>query len=201
MATQRLTIVKIAGAASGATLDLFRHWRAARLVEDSEWSPQQWPEDVRRQADEWALNLRENGHKPPVVFFAEYVDSWSFCPPMLHIGEDALIQMVADRYELFCLQLPVDAELSRHLKQLRKKGQWPEDRLFGKLSIAVINAWRKVIDAGVVVYLREVLGASTLDEEVEDSLAEVPVWFLPGRTGLEQLGEDRGERERSKTSL
>jgi hypothetical protein len=185
MATQRLTIAKIAGAASGATLDLFRHWRAARLVEDSdsEWSPEQWPEDVRRQADEWALNLRQNGHKPPIVFFAEYVDSWSFCPPMVNIGEDSLIEMFADRYELFCLQLPIDAELGGHLKQLRRKGQWPEDRLFGKLSIDAITAWRKVIDKGVVVFLREVLGASILDEEVEQSLIEVPEWFLPGGTG------------------
>jgi hypothetical protein len=76
-----LTIAKIAGEASNATLDLFRKWRSARLVEvPNEWSSEQWLKHIRRCADEWALNLRQNGQKPPVLFFAEYVDLWSFCP-------------------------------------------------------------------------------------------------------------------------
>jgi len=147
-----LTIAKIAGEASNATLDLFRKWRSARLVEvPHEWSSEQWLKHIRRCADEWALNLRQNGHKPPVLFFAEYVDLWSFCPPARQIDNDSLIQIVADRYELFCLPLPVTTELAGYLKQLRSKGQWFEDRLFAKFTIEAIAAWRKMADKAVVV--------------------------------------------------
>ena len=177
MATQRLTIAKIAGAASVVTLDLFRDWQSKRLAEDpNEWSSEQWPEQVRRCADEWALNLRQHGHHPPVLFFAEYVDLWSFCPPDRHIGNEALIQIASERYELFCLPLPADADLVRYLRQLRKKGQYHEDRLFGKFTIEAFAAWGRMIDKAVVVFLREVLGGSTEDGEIERSLAVVPEW-------------------------
>src|SRR5262249_17402827 len=129
MASQRLTIAKIAGAASSAALDLFRRWRSERLVDDpSEWSAEQWPKHVRQHADKWALNLRQNGIKPPILFFAEYVDLWSFCPPDRHVARqvnnDAMIQMVADQYELFCLPLPISQELATYLDDLRANGQW-----------------------------------------------------------------------------
>jgi hypothetical protein len=178
MSTQRLTIAKIAGAASVATIDLFRTWRSARLIEDQEWSPNQWPQQVRLQADEWALRMRQNAHKPPVLFFAEYVDMWSFAPPRVHIGNDQLIQVVADRYEVFCLQLPAATELVSQLRRLRREGQWFEDRLFGKVTIEAMAAWRKLIDMSAIVFLREILGGSIEDHEVEQSLEQPPEWFL-----------------------
>jgi hypothetical protein len=122
--------------------------------------------------------MRQNAHKPPVLFFAGYVDLWSFSPPTVHIGNDALIQMVADRYELFCLRLPVATEIGTYLRRLRRDGQWFEDRLFGKLTIEAMAAWRKMIDKCVIVFLREVLRGSTEDHEVERSLEQMPEWFL-----------------------
>jgi hypothetical protein len=103
---------------------------------------------------------------------------WSFSPPALHIGRDALTQVDADRYELFCLPLPNDPELTRRLKELRNNGQWFEDRLFGKLTINALDAWTKMVDKAALVFLREVLGGSIDDHEVEQSLSAVPAWFF-----------------------
>jgi len=178
MATQRLTVAKIIGAAATATVERFRRWSAARLVDDiGKWSHEQWPPAIRKQADAWADDLRSHSHEPPVVFFAEYIDAWSMGPPPLN-PDAGLIRVVSDDIELYCLPLPIKKRVRRHLKRLRKKGQFFEDRLFGKITVNAIDVWDRVVDVGAVVFLRKVLGATVLDEEVERSAGVVPAWIV-----------------------
>jgi len=178
VASQVLTIAKIGGDAADATLSWFGKWRDARLVDSpNEWSPEQWPADVRLQADAWAVGLRQHGRHPPVLFFVEYVDLWSFSPPERHIGNDSMIQVVANTYELYCLPLPVDEAISKSLRRLSAKGQWDEDKLFGMLAGAAVSAWNKVVDKAVVVFLRETYRGSVEDWEVKESLLSVPSWL------------------------
>lgn len=180
MASQRLTIAKVGGEAAKATLRIFGEWSRARLVDDqNEWSPEQWPEDTRRCADAWATELRHSGHKPPVLFYVEYVDLWSSCPPLRHIGPDSLIQVMADRYELFCLPLPMSGALMGRLQHVRDQGQWDEDHLFASLVLKAASAWNEIVDTAILVFLRQVIGAAVEDQEIQQSLTEVPGWLEP----------------------
>lgn len=78
MATQRITIAKVAGTAGDAVARRLGEWSTARLTTDpDEWSNEQWPEQVRRAADQFADRLRANALAPPVVYFVEWADMWS----------------------------------------------------------------------------------------------------------------------------
>ena len=58
MATQRITIAKIGGAAADVIVRQLREWAAARQsTNPNEWSSDQWPETVREQADDWSDRL------------------------------------------------------------------------------------------------------------------------------------------------
>ena len=179
MATQRLTIAKIGGQAAAATLDQFRAWHLARLVTtNNEWASEQWPQSVRQSADAWAETLREHAHYPPVVFFAEYVDLWSHCPPDRYLRDRGLIQIMADRYELFCAELPLSESAAATLGRIRAEGQHDEDRFFGTVTLEAASAWEALVESAVLVFLRHVIGASVSDAELSDSLRTIPTWVI-----------------------
>lgn len=177
MATQTLTIAKLAGDAADATIALFREWQGKRLqIEDSR-EPEQWPESVRREADQWASRMSSRRHQPPILFYAEYVDLWSFSPAERFFGETSLLFMMAWRFELYCLPLPIGDDALAKLKHLRSNGQHQEDRLFGALTIAAIEAWQNMIERAALVFVREVVAASIDDEEITASQTGLPSWF------------------------
>jgi hypothetical protein len=86
---------------------------------------------------------------------------------------------MADRYELFCLPLPMDGSLIGRLRRLCHEGQWNEDRLLAHLVLAAASAWNEIVDTAVLVFLREVTGGAVEDHEIESSLAKVPAWMEP----------------------
>ena len=146
MASQRLTIAKISGRAAELALDRFAFWASQRSTNDrTEWGPYQWPESVRSEADKWFEQLRQNSLSVPVLFYAEYNDYWSFCPPTRFIGEvdPRLLSIYANRFEGFCIRLPLAAELMESLETVRISGQWNEDRLFASLVIHAARDWDK----------------------------------------------------------
>jgi hypothetical protein len=178
MAAQRLTIAKIGGKAATATLARFHEWNRHRVTEDlKEWSPDQWPTAIRKEADTWAEELRQHGHQPPVLFFAEFVDLWSFCPPFRWLSESGIIQMVADSYELFCLSLPLSKEADETLRRISVEGQHDEDRWFGKFTLEAASAWEGFADTAVIAFLRRVTGGSATDDEIRASMEMVPEWI------------------------
>ena len=78
MATQRITIAKVGGAAAETILDQLRVWSAARrAINPDQWSPDQWPLDVKRRAGCLVRQLRAHAHELPVIYFAEWMDMWS----------------------------------------------------------------------------------------------------------------------------
>ena len=178
MASQILTVVKIGGVSADAVRRQFLAWQDARLVDDpNEWEPNQWPEDVRSAADQWADAIRAHGHEPPVVFFSEFADLWSFCPPQRFLGHHQSLQVYADRYELFCLPLPLASDGMTELSALVDNGQWDEDRYFASNVLSAINAWEKLVDDAVIVLLRRVIGGAVEDHEIEATLRSVPDWL------------------------
>ncbi|HEY8503670.1 MAG TPA: hypothetical protein VIL46_03755 [Gemmataceae bacterium] len=181
MVTQRLTLAKIARAAGDAVLRRVREWASARQTGNpSEWSSEQWPADVRREVDAFASRLRANGHLPPVVYFAEWADSWSMfdtfdrwlTPP----GETAPLKVCGDRAKLYAYRLPDGGVLVDRLRQ-SGRAQWVEEKWLRRRLREAVNSWGKIAPVGVIILVREPTGPSVLDEELRASLDHVPEWI------------------------
>jgi hypothetical protein len=178
LATQRITIAKIGGSAADLVLVRLREWSASRTDSDpSEWSSDQWPPSVRIAADVFADRLRANSLYLPIVYFFEWVDQWSMgdifkrwlTPPD---GKPPLA-VFADRHQVFGYPLPDGSCLVRHLTTCgpQQFGEYDEyvDRLLG-----AVRTWDTVVERSALVVLREVVGGLVTDDELRESLPEVP---------------------------
>jgi hypothetical protein len=178
MASQYFTIAKIGGLAAVETIRRFTEWNQQRTADNpTEWDPMQWPANVRNEADAWAGRLREHGHEPPVVFFAEYVDLWSSDPARRFLVEMGLLSICANRFELSCLPLPLSPSARNHLAKVKKSGQWSEDRFFATVTLHAADAWGEIVEEAVLVFLRRVIGGLVEDDAIEASLLNLPDWI------------------------
>ncbi len=163
-----------------------QEWSAARQSADpDEWGSEQWPREVRRQADSFADRLRSHALALPVVHFIEWADRWSMgdlfhrwlTPP----DQPRPLTIHADRFEIYGYSLPDDGRLCEHLSSAGPQ-QWDEtDRFVSRLSEAV-GDWQHVVNRATLIILREVVGGLTMDEEVLVSLDHVPDWLSEIRT-------------------
>lgn len=181
MALQRITVAKIAGISADVVLQRLQEWSAARQVDHpSEWSSEQWPQHVRKQADDFADRLRAHALTPPVVYYVEWSDLGSmgdlfgrWLTPSDNLNPLAIY---ASQYEIFWYALPDGGSLSRRLASPGSQ-QWQESDWFvGRLREAV-GAWQELTERAVVVVLRRVVGGLVLDEEITASLKCVPDWL------------------------
>ncbi len=181
MASQRVTLAKIAGVSVDTIITLANQWQAARTttVQD-EWSPDQWPIEVRKQADTFADRLRANGCAPPVIHFVEWSDLWSmgdiFCRWLTPRACRNPTWICGDRYQILGYALPDRGRLKRHLAKAGPQ-QFPEYDLFIRRLEEAVVAWDSVVDRSVLVVLREVLGGLVTEEELAESLAILPPWL------------------------
>ena len=181
MASQRITVAKIAGLAAKVALLRLQTWSAARRPNPpNEWSPAQWPQPVRAEADEFANRLRAHAFAPPVVYFAEWADLWSvgdLCQRWLSMpGGPLPVAVYADQHEIFAYALPDGGRLAQHLASAGPQ-QWPETDWFIARLREAIETWREVGEEAVLAVFRRVMGPSVLDVEVTASLQSVPDWL------------------------
>ena len=181
MASQRITIAKVGGVTADLIEQRLREWSAARQTDNPNlWSSEQWPQHVRRQADDFAERLRAHAFTPPVVHFVEWADTWSMgdlfgrwlTPP----DGSMPLAVHADRFEIFAHALPDGGHLSQHLASSGPQQFVESDWFVGRLREAV-GAWRGLVDRAVVIVLRQVVAGSVLDEEITESLMSVPDWL------------------------
>lgn len=178
MPTQYITIAKVGGDAGEAIVQSFRAWTELRTVtEPDTWEPSQWPQQARDVADRFAEQLKLHAAEPPVVFYVEYVDTWSSFPPGRYLSKADELVILSDRFEQFCLPLPLARDTLEQLKKLKSSGQWPEDRLFATLALTGAEAWEGIVNRGALVFLRYVVGGLVTDEEVVSSLSKQPDWI------------------------
>jgi hypothetical protein len=184
LATQRIILAKIAGRAAAAARARFAVWSAARTVQSAEiWSPEQWPDDVRRSADAFADRLRAEGHVLPVVYFSEHVDLWSigdFYRGCLPAGSNTLT-VFGDHFELACYSLPDDNRLADELKEALKQQNVrknPREEHWFRLRLQEAVRAREPLGAeSLLVIVRQVLDVTVTDIEVQQSLFRVPPWI------------------------
>jgi hypothetical protein len=182
--TQRITVAKVGGAAADVTVRRLREWSAARLTTDpDEWSNEQWPEQVRHAADQFADRLRSNAVAPPVVYFVEWVDMWSMGDLFSHwlTPPDGPTPFVvhADRFELYAYSIPDAGRLARHLASAGAQQFEESDWFVARLREAG-GAWQGLVERSVLVVLRQVVGALVSDEELLVSLDRTPDWLSDG---------------------
>jgi hypothetical protein len=151
MATQRMTVATLVGAAAAVVIKLFAGWR-------SNADP--------AAVDQLCVSLRDHYLSLPVVYFSEWVDRWSMGDALPGDGVEGR------RYKAVCLS-PEQARVcaARCGEQFFEQG-W----LAARLREAAIDC-ASVAEEGVVLLLREVVGPTTIDQEVRRSLSVIPAWL------------------------
>lgn len=181
MASQRITIAKLAGVSGEIALKRMTAWSSARNVADPNlWAPEQWPDHVRQQADEFAERVRQYGLALPVCHFVEWADLWSpgdlisrwLTPPNC----SKPISVHADRFEVFAYSLPDDNRLANYLAAAGPQ-QFIETDWFIARLLEAVRSWEKLVASATLVVLRKVVDGCALDEEVEASLKVIPEWL------------------------
>ncbi len=160
MASQRLTALTVAGEAGGVVSGLFLRWQASATEGDTTGA-------TRRAIDGFCERLRANGHTLPVVYFCEWIDRWL-------MGDNVPGPQAAhgDHFQAACMS---PAEAVAWAEQCGT--QFPEQLwLAARLHEAAL-AWQPLAGPSVVVLMRQVLGDSTLDEEIRASLGSLPGWL------------------------
>lgn len=181
MASQRLTIAKLAGLSGELAFERLATWAAARNADNlDEWSPEQWPEAVRRNADEFAEQLRAHGLELPVCYFAEWSDLWSmgdvFLRGLSPVNSPPPIRLLGSRYEILAYALPDDGRLARHLASAGPQQFSEYDAYFARLQES-LNAWNAIVPRSTLIVLRYVVGGLVEDHDVSESLIVRPDWL------------------------
>jgi hypothetical protein len=181
LASQRITVAKLAGESADLALQRLGKWSAARQSDDPNlWSPEQWPDDVRKEADDFAECLRAHGLTLPVIYFAEWADMWSigdlFTRWLTPPDGSRLLGVHATRFELFAYGLPDGGRLAKYLANAGPQQFTETDWFIGRLREA-IEAWQKLVERAALVVLRYVVDGSISDEEVTASLHNTPGWL------------------------
>jgi hypothetical protein len=152
MATQRLIVATLAGDSAAVVATRFRSWAA--------------------HADAAAVDcfcdaLRKCGDSLPVVYFCEWIDRWLMGNLVPRPG-----CVDGQRYQATCLTPQEAVSWSDLCGQQFEEQKW----LAARLREAAFG-WGPVTDRYAVVVIREVIGPSSTDEDVEASLHTMPGWL------------------------
>jgi hypothetical protein len=191
MASQRITIAKIAGLSGEIALERLSAWAAARNTDDpNTWFPGQWPDHVRREVDDFAGRLREHGFALPVCYFAEWADMWSMgdtieqwltppnCPkPGWKIPNGSRpIWLYSNRFQVYAYALPDDGQLAKDLAAPGPQ-QFDETDWFVARLREAVSAWGNMVPRATLVAMRYIVGDTALDEAVTASLNTPAPWL------------------------
>jgi hypothetical protein len=174
---QRITIAKIGGVGGNIALERIRTWADARNTGNpSLWEPNQWPEEVRNNADEFCDRLREHGYALPVIHFVEFCDTWTSGYEFERwLNPKGPIRIHANRHEIFAWPLP-DEDLIAHFASAGPQQYQETDYFIARLREAV-GAWQNLVQSSVLMVLRFVIDVSASDEQVTASLDRCPEWL------------------------
>ena len=181
MASQRITIAKLAGLSGNIALQRIAAWSSARTDDDPNlWSPEQWPDHMRQEADDFAERLRAHALALPVCHFVEWTDMWSmgdlFSRWLTPPNCSRPIGVHANRFEIFAYGLPDEGRLASYLAAAGPQQFSETDWFVARLQEAV-SAWEKLVSRATLVVLRYVVTGSALDEDVAASLRTRPEWL------------------------
>src|SRR5262249_4798702 len=117
--------------------------------------------------DHFCKQLWANGTTLPVVYFCEWVDRWLMGNLVPGPG-----CMNGTRYQVTCLRPEQATEWAEQCGD-----QFPEQGWLASRLREAAAGWALMTDRRVVVAIREVIGPSTTDDEVRESLGRIPGWL------------------------
>ncbi|MHA3774511.1 hypothetical protein ACXR0O_23550 [Verrucomicrobiota bacterium sgz303538] len=160
MATQRITLAKVAGEGGRSIHRLARGWSEA--VTENGHSP-----GVRQAIDGFVLRLKAQSDALAVVYYCEWIDRWS-------MGDDfpGRFSVAGDQFEITCLSSEEALLAAKECRHQFQEQQWLASRLRECAS-----SWNPLVETSVIILIREVLGPSASDE-INHSQAEAPAWII-----------------------
>lgn len=163
MATQRFTIATVAGKSAAVIADGVKLWQAQPNAD---------------QIDNLCDSIRCHANFLPVVYFSEWVDRWS-----MHYLMPSVDTVDGGRYKLSCLSPDQAQQWAEQCGEQDQETQWFAARLR-----EAADAWTPLVDRRTILIIREVVGPSTLDDEVREALDKLPGWLAPEGTLLNRGG-------------
>jgi hypothetical protein len=152
VATQRMTVVSIAGKAAAAISTRFERWRSA---------PD--PEAI----DQLCIAIREHALSLYILYFAEWVDRWLMGDKVPGSGA-----VEGRRYQAAIMPPAQAIRWADRCGHQFDEEEWLANRL--REAAAVCHS---LTEQRAVVVIREVTDASALDDEVRAVLDRVPEWM------------------------
>jgi hypothetical protein len=190
MSTQIVTILKIAGASGEYVLKQFERFKAGQRVgrdPGSLISTDHWTPACRRKIDAFAENLRIHNREVPIVFSAEYVDMWSTASGAspswrLPTWQESAIQLYTDDRWLECYRLPdggrLQADLKRAFRQKSIRERNPQEVRWPLVLLTeAVEAWEPLVDSAALIVIGLAVAPMVEDEEIRESLGNVPAWL------------------------
>lgn len=161
MATQRIVVLKVVGAAGAALAGNVRSLRAVPRSADP--------------VDQLARQLVDHRSDLPVVSYVEWIDRWSMGNDVPRLLERVGGVVAAGHTFEVGVCDPPDL-----VSGLPTEGwQFDEQVVFVRRLREIAAEWGQLARPAVLAVVREILGASILDEEVQTAAAssDVPEWI------------------------
>jgi hypothetical protein len=168
IATQRIILANLGGAAAAAVAVRFRRWLGSCQGGN-------FPAPVRREVDQFAVTLRANAASPPIIYYCEWVDMWSMGDVIPALGVPGARVVRGDRYDACCHDSNVSLLAPTLGGEMAQEAEWLVARLREARS-----AWSGLVSESALVVLREALGGTVTDEELQAALWSVPRWLGDG---------------------
>jgi hypothetical protein len=176
MASQRVLLVAIGGDLATAIWQDICRWNDARATEaEDEWAPEDWSLDIRREVDRFVAKMHRSAFTPPVLYRAEYVDTWS----MGDVFETALVKKHRDySRRLYTNDHEIVATWVGHSEHIIPDDEATDETrwLYNRVNEAM-DAWSDFAERRLLVLVRSGLGGLWADDEVKCALQGVPEWF------------------------
>jgi hypothetical protein len=184
MPSQKITIVKVVGVAGKRLMgDFARFAEGGRTNAEEYEGVQIMSIEDQRRIDRLIDGLRRNSLQPPIVFFNEHVDSWSFGGDFDSIfpgSNSGYLGLWFDSTEIRCCSLPDENQLLDELKKrsASRRASIPQElRWYWTILQQAVRAWDSLVIDATIVVIRDVIGGLVDDEEIEKSMTTVPMWL------------------------
>lgn len=151
--TQRLTVATIAGHAANAITAKFEQWRM---------------EPDAKAIDRLCQAIHDHALSPSIIYYSRWIDRWLMGDLVPGPGTVEGNQFQATYFS------PIDA---RNLAKRCGKQFAEQDWFASRLQEAAL-AYGDVAKPHVIVVIRQLIGATATDDEIQSAAMEIPAWLL-----------------------
>lgn len=154
MATQRITVTVLAGEAGAFVQGQFRSWHTTPPHPEI--------------ADQFCDSVLAHAAAPPVTYFCQWIDHW-----LTGDAVSAPNTLDGRKYQVTCLTRDQALAWAEECSQTRPV----QEQHWLAVQLRQASTCWPVEQRGVVLIIREVIGPSLSDQEIESTLNDMPNWL------------------------